>query len=262
MVQTAARKSGLKKLGQFGYGAAGGALLALLLIVAPIYGIRRAMPLSTWPWPELSAVAVLAVAAAMMIGRICCADAQVRTVMLGQNLELSSHFAAAAQDATVPKLKLRLWAKISRHLSLIGALLFLFLYCSAIALCQRMFVGTLQSGAVDLCRAAGLLIVIAGCALQVKAVLFAFAAPVHDDEPTRFCSVFRIRHPVLLGWLIVMCGLPLAFGTWLPLLAIPGSIVALRWQIKLWEESLEKQFGERYTRFRSRTWRLLPFIGG
>lgn len=69
-----------------------------------------------------------------------------------------------------------------------------------------------------------------------------------------------VRHPEAAGALLAFLGLPLAFGCWLPLLALPGIVVLLKWHISDKEAFLISQLGEPYLQYRKESWNLIPFI--
>lgn len=77
-----------------------------------------------------------------------------------------------------------------------------------------------------------------------------------DDGPYR-C----IRHPSYAGSLLTLAGLGLALGNWLSLLvAVLGALVGFTRRIRLEETALQAHFGDAYTAYAQRTWRLVPFI--
>jgi protein-S-isoprenylcysteine O-methyltransferase Ste14 len=69
-----------------------------------------------------------------------------------------------------------------------------------------------------------------------------------------------VRYPDSTGRLIALCGIPLCFGAWLPLFAIPGIIVLLKWHINDQEAFRISQLGEPYLEYRKSTWSLVPYI--
>ncbi len=69
-----------------------------------------------------------------------------------------------------------------------------------------------------------------------------------------------VRYPDASGKLLSLCGIPLCFSAWLPLLAMPGIIVLLKWHISDQESYRISQLGESYLAYKKRTWHFLPFL--
>ncbi len=69
-----------------------------------------------------------------------------------------------------------------------------------------------------------------------------------------------LRHPDAAGKLLALCGIPLVFNSWLPLLALPGIIILLKWYISDQEAFRISQLGEPYLDYRKRTWNLIPYL--
>jgi hypothetical protein len=69
-----------------------------------------------------------------------------------------------------------------------------------------------------------------------------------------------LRYPDFTGRLIALCGIPLCFNAWLPLLAVPGIITLLKWHISDQEAFRISQLGERYLEYRKKTWYVVPYI--
>ena len=69
-----------------------------------------------------------------------------------------------------------------------------------------------------------------------------------------------LRYPDVTGRLIALCGIPLCFNTWLPLLAVPGILTMLKWHIFDQEAFRISQLGEQYVEYKKRTWNLIPYI--
>ena len=69
-----------------------------------------------------------------------------------------------------------------------------------------------------------------------------------------------IRHPSYLGLLLFLLGWALVFrsviGVLVSLLILPPLIARMNSE----EALLESEFGERYSEYRRRTWRLVPFV--
>lgn len=69
-----------------------------------------------------------------------------------------------------------------------------------------------------------------------------------------------LRHPDASGHLLSLWGLPLVFNAWLPLLALPGVLVLLKWHISDQEAFRISQLGEPYLEYRKNTWNLIPYV--
>jgi protein-S-isoprenylcysteine O-methyltransferase Ste14 len=69
-----------------------------------------------------------------------------------------------------------------------------------------------------------------------------------------------LRHPDAAGKLLSLIGLPLVFNSWLPLLALPGVIIILKWHITEVEDERTIQLGEPYLEYRKKTWNLIPYL--
>jgi len=143
------------------------------------------------------------------------------------------------------------------------SIVFFLLYVASAALCEKLKVGIF---AANYTRTFGVVLVIAGSLLRLTAV--AYLRRLHSGFVT-IQSQHRlitggpyklIRHPSYLGALIFLIGIPLTFGAWFPLLAIPGVMVGLKWRINDEEALLNEHFGSEYQQYQEKTWRLLPYI--
>ena len=77
-----------------------------------------------------------------------------------------------------------------------------------------------------------------------------------DDGPYRL-----LRHPSYAGSLLTLAGLGLALGNWLSLLAaVLGALVGFTRRMRIEEATMQTRFGDAYTTYACRTWRLVPFI--
>jgi protein-S-isoprenylcysteine O-methyltransferase Ste14 len=108
---------------------------------------------------------------------------------------------------------------------------------------------------------------------QVSESVAADAPPSSSEDPTPATPVPAaglepfpsgphrlVRHPDSSGRLLTLVGLPLCFGAWLPLLAVPGIIVLLKWHIADQEAFRISQLGNPYVEYRKGTWNIIPFI--
>lgn len=69
-----------------------------------------------------------------------------------------------------------------------------------------------------------------------------------------------IRHPMYLGLIVFPAGAGLVFGSWIGL-ALPLLLVGLFvWRIADEERLMHQEFGDRWSAYCRRTWRLIPFV--
>ncbi|HEX7814780.1 isoprenylcysteine carboxylmethyltransferase family protein [Dyella sp.] len=85
-------------------------------------------------------------------------------------------------------------------------------------------------------------------------VAIAADQPLVDGGPYRF-----LRHPSYTGALMALLGIGLAIGNTVSLAAIVVlTVPVFLHRIRIEERVLAEAFGERWTAYRARTWRLLP----
>ncbi len=68
-----------------------------------------------------------------------------------------------------------------------------------------------------------------------------------------------VRHPIYLGWMLMVFGTPAMTATRLAFAVISSAylVIAIWWE----ERSLVEVFGERYRRYqRDVRWRMIPFV--
>jgi protein-S-isoprenylcysteine O-methyltransferase Ste14 len=229
-------------------GGSFGFITALILLAFPLSIIRNGIVLGVFhfgkryssSWQELTTEIVF---------------------ILSQVLYFGKRFAAErrTKDPT-PFLK-----QFARHNLEIGQLIFVFLYVASGALCQKLGVGSfhLESKLTGLVRTLGLLLVSGGAVIQVLTLWPVNSAFIVCTPFMKRCfSIANVRHPIYFSWFLVLLGLPLVLDTWLPLVAIPGVFVVLRWTIR-YKESQDKV--KQGTDHVSRTgaqprWYLIPFL--
>ena len=140
---------------------------------------------------------------------------------------------------------------------------FFFLYEACSALCEKLQLGALN---FELWRNLGLALLFAGAILRVWSIatLGRFHSGLVAIQPEHQLITSgpyrRLRHPSYLGVLMALTALPMIFGTWFPLLALPGVFVALKWRITDEEALLISHFGKEYEAYKSKTWRLVPYF--
>ncbi len=69
-----------------------------------------------------------------------------------------------------------------------------------------------------------------------------------------------IRHPSYAGLLLSIAGYVLVFRCWLGLLLVAAMLAVLVARMDAEEALLEGEFGEEYTSYKRRTWRLVPWV--
>lgn len=69
-----------------------------------------------------------------------------------------------------------------------------------------------------------------------------------------------LRYPDRFSIMVMLAGLTLALGTWVPLLGLPGLFVAFKWETSDLESFRISQFGDAYLDYRKTSCALLPFI--
>ena len=75
------------------------------------------------------------------------------------------------------------------------------------------------------------------------------------DGPYRF-----VRHPRYLGIVVFAAGLALVFRSW-PGLVLAGAVkVVLLWRIRDEEALMAEEFGDEWSAYAERTWRLVPLV--
>jgi protein-S-isoprenylcysteine O-methyltransferase Ste14 len=113
----------------------------------------------------------------------------------------------------------------------------------------------------------GVVLTWSGLVLRVWAVrtlgrFFQRTVMVHDEHPVIDTGPYRrLRHPSYTGMLLVTVGVGLSLGNWLSVAAcIVFPLVGLLTRIGVEEAVLERELGEPYRRYESRTHRLVPGI--
>jgi protein-S-isoprenylcysteine O-methyltransferase Ste14 len=128
---------------------------------------------------------------------------------------------------------------------------------------DRREIGTIDGDAV---RYLGLSLFVVGGVLRLAPVFvlgrrFSGLVAIQEGHELVTDGLYRvIRHPSYLGLLLGTLGWALIFrsaiGVLLSLLMIPPLVARMSSE----EALLESEFGERYSEYRRRTWRLLPFL--
>ena len=88
-------------------------------------------------------------------------------------------------------------------------------------------------------------------------------APRHQAEETKQAeskALPLVQYPELSAWLVIIAGIALVENAWMPLLSLPGILVAMKWYLS--GKSASVQFagdGEELDVSRAR-WKIVPFI--
>ena len=113
----------------------------------------------------------------------------------------------------------------------------------------------------------GVVLMWGGMALRVWAVrtlgpLFRTVVVIQDTHQLIIAGPYRLlRHPSYAGSLLTLAGIGLALGNWLSLLAaVLGALIGFTRRIAVEEAALQTRFGDAYTAYAGRTWRLVPFM--
>ena len=128
---------------------------------------------------------------------------------------------------------------------------------------DRRDIGTVDG---DVVRYLGVAIYVVGIALRIAPVFvlgrrFSGLVAIQEGHELVTGGLYRvIRHPSYLGLILGLFGWALVFrsaiGVLVSLLLIPPLVARMNSE----EALLESEFGERYSDYRRRTWRLLPFL--
>lgn len=69
-----------------------------------------------------------------------------------------------------------------------------------------------------------------------------------------------LRYPGRSALLLELVGVSMALSAWLPLLTLPGLLVMFKWELSDVEAFRISQFGQKYLRYKDRSWLLIPYI--
>ena len=136
-------------------------------------------------------------------------------------------------------------------------------YLATSMLCQRLHLGTADGGFL---RNFGLSLFLLGGFLRLWAIatlghLHSGYVAIQDKHALIESGPYRfLRHPSYSSILIMFISMPLIFGAWFPLLAVPGIFVTLKWRINAEEALLSQHFGDKYDKFKKGKWKLIPFV--
>ncbi len=212
--------------------AATGAVVSLVLAVGPVVFIRHGLLHFTDHWQEVAFYV---------------------TFVIGGAAGGAMGFNLSTGVREIPRQRRLVW----------GTVICFLLYMSCTALCEKINFGTIDTG---WWRTAGLVIFLAGVILREWAIarlgrLHSGFVAIQPEHKLVRNGLYRIiRHPSYLGALVTLVGMPMVFGTWFPLLAIPGAFVAVRWRIEDEESLLAEEFGGEFQEYKKGTWRMIPYL--
>lgn len=113
----------------------------------------------------------------------------------------------------------------------------------------------------------GLLLITGGMLFRFISIwslgrLFTVDVTIRENHRVKKDGVYRlIRHPSYLGTIVSFIGFGFSLNNWISLIiiSIPVTVAILN-RIKIEEKLLVEQFGNEYSAYMSRTYRLLPWI--
>jgi protein-S-isoprenylcysteine O-methyltransferase Ste14 len=129
------------------------------------------------------------------------------------------------------------------------------------------WLGTLPLPAAAVLRAVGLVLVLAGTGVMVKAQLDLGASwRVGIDESARPGLVCRglyrfSRNPIFVGMLLALAGFALLLPTWLSLALLVGGYGIVHRHVADEEAYLRRAYGDEYRAYASRVGRFVPGVG-
>lgn len=260
-----------------------GALLASVLVLVPMAGVRKGLSHLLLNWQETALLA-----SSLLSGALAGFLVVRRRILLSDNLHAStvridvledaqpgssvSGSPDSGSDSSLVIKGRRLRFSFTGRTKLLCLFVYLLLYNNLCVLCLSMKLGIFDfAGANSFFRSAGLCLVLTGLYVILKTLKSARTIPYlaesdyylaavgtevdalsdsHPVSPTGEAESsakrqnivqsgqghipelqrgFLRKHPLCLGWLLFMTGLPLIFHAWFPLLAIPGVYIGLNW---------------------------------
>jgi protein-S-isoprenylcysteine O-methyltransferase Ste14 len=114
---------------------------------------------------------------------------------------------------------------------------------------------------------AGYLLILTGFTIRWAAIIqlrkaFTVDVSFSEGQELRSDGLYkRIRHPSYLGLLLILCGLSFGMGNiWSVLVITIPMFFTINYRIIVEERLLSEEFGEAYSQYKSRSWRLIPGI--
>jgi protein-S-isoprenylcysteine O-methyltransferase Ste14 len=112
----------------------------------------------------------------------------------------------------------------------------------------------------------GLALLTLGGTLRIAAVYalgrrFTGLVAIQEGHRLQTGGLYRyIRHPSYAGMLLYLAGYVLVFRCWVGLLLVATMLAVLVARMNAEEALLDSEFGEEYTSYSRRTWRLMPWV--
>jgi protein-S-isoprenylcysteine O-methyltransferase Ste14 len=111
----------------------------------------------------------------------------------------------------------------------------MFLYIACSALCEHLHIALLKSRILpnEFCPILGLIIIFLAFTTQISSLWQATSSFSSTKQVLKKWTFAKepINHPIYLGWLIFLIGIPFLFSTWFTLIAWPGALVLIKWQV-------------------------------
>lgn len=123
-----------------------------------------------------------------------------------------------------------------------------------------------ETGLVALLSPAGVVSVVIGLVLAVGGAVtlrtnYSSTLVIRESHELVDRGLYRVvRHPIYLGALLVVLGLPLGTSSWIALPPMLLLIPLVLYRIRIEERLLLEEFGEEYRSYMRRTRRLVPFL--
>lgn len=147
--------------------------------------------------------------------------------------------------------------------SYIGLPFILFLYVSCAALCVKLNVATLNYEWLHVVGLAIMLLAIGIGLWARRTVPACLLNPEGDNKelPAELTLPWRqLRYPERFALLFMLFGMSFVLSSWMPILALPGVFIALKWELADIEAFRIREIGDPYLAYRKESWSLLPFI--
>jgi len=242
-------------------GAIAGLLAIVVLLLVPVFGIRKGIEHLYLDWQELALYSSCLITGVLAGGRLgfryarqkeLDAEAEKNAVEVVEEIhdddipimtEPEIEMSLAGGPKKRPRFYLSKEQKARSVVLLIFLYLVLFVMCAV--LCQKFQLGSIVSDptSAEIIRNVGLGMSVLGLYLMLRGLFSTATFKVDLSRESRgdinsaghaphvppSSIVFLKKHPVCSGWLVALTGLPLVFQAWFPLLAIPGIFVWMNW---------------------------------
>ncbi|MCA9800878.1 MAG: hypothetical protein KC777_02775 [Cyanobacteria bacterium HKST-UBA02] len=241
----------LNRPGAIALGACTGLAAFLILLVVPIAGVRGLGGFDQLDkiigcWQEMVFLFTTMLASTIAGARLGRNRHIAANSMTAGKLSFSldeDHNDQESERHEKPTLFSRL---ISGRTPVIAAVLYLVLYINCCILCQKLHLGVVDIPSInETIKSVGVAFILAGLHfiltnLPRKATdptlselsrlsLMAEAEASHAHHVPATSWTFFSGHPICLGWMLLLTGLPLIYLAWFPLIAMPGIFIAMNW---------------------------------